>query len=146
MLGIGLSLSYWVSGEGLGELLIDHKKSICYTFKNARDGRLSGRCNIFMEDHDAGQSPVAIPYIINNANKVRFFSVPGNISRFTFPIACCTECLVYIPFGRIGVSVANQLLVGLAEREVGRMRTTRRSGPSAENMLRDLGVTASGIG
>jgi len=34
----------------------------------------------------------------------------------------------------------------LAEREVGRMRTTRRSGPSAENMLRDLGVTASGIG
>jgi pyruvate ferredoxin oxidoreductase alpha subunit len=35
---------------------------------------------------------------------------------------------------------------GLVERELGRMRATRRSGPSAENLLRDLGVTASGIG
>jgi pyruvate ferredoxin oxidoreductase alpha subunit len=35
---------------------------------------------------------------------------------------------------------------GLVQRELGRMRATRRSGPSAENMLRDLGVTASGIG
>jgi pyruvate ferredoxin oxidoreductase alpha subunit len=35
---------------------------------------------------------------------------------------------------------------GLVERELARMRATRRSGPSAENLLRDLGVTASGIG
>jgi pyruvate ferredoxin oxidoreductase alpha subunit len=33
---------------------------------------------------------------------------------------------------------------GLVERELARMRATRRSGPMAENMLRDLGVTASG--
>lgn len=35
---------------------------------------------------------------------------------------------------------------GLAGRELARMRATRRSGPSPENLLRDLGVTASGIG
>ncbi len=35
---------------------------------------------------------------------------------------------------------------GLADRELARMRETRRSGPSAENILRDLGVTASRIG
>ena len=35
---------------------------------------------------------------------------------------------------------------GLVERELDRMRATRRSGPNAENMLRDLGVTASRIG
>jgi len=35
---------------------------------------------------------------------------------------------------------------GLVDRELGRMRATRKSGPSAENMLRDLGVTASKIG
>jgi pyruvate ferredoxin oxidoreductase alpha subunit len=35
---------------------------------------------------------------------------------------------------------------GLVERELDRMQATRRSGPSAENLLRDLGVTASGIG
>jgi pyruvate ferredoxin oxidoreductase alpha subunit len=35
---------------------------------------------------------------------------------------------------------------GLIERELARMGATRRSGPSAENLLRDLGVTASGIG
>ena len=35
---------------------------------------------------------------------------------------------------------------GLVDRELARMRATRRSGPSAENMLRDLGITASGIG
>jgi pyruvate ferredoxin oxidoreductase alpha subunit len=35
---------------------------------------------------------------------------------------------------------------GLVERELDRMRANRRSGPSAENLLRDLGVTASGIG
>jgi pyruvate ferredoxin oxidoreductase alpha subunit len=35
---------------------------------------------------------------------------------------------------------------GLVERELARMRATRKSGPSAENLLRDLGVTASGIG
>jgi pyruvate ferredoxin oxidoreductase alpha subunit len=36
------------------------------------------------------------------------------------------------------------LRAGLAEAELARMRATRRSGPTAENMLRDLGVTASG--
>jgi pyruvate ferredoxin oxidoreductase alpha subunit len=36
------------------------------------------------------------------------------------------------------------LRTGLAEAELARMRVTRRSGPSAENMLRDLGVTAAG--
>jgi pyruvate ferredoxin oxidoreductase alpha subunit len=38
------------------------------------------------------------------------------------------------------------LNTSLAETELARMRTARRSGPSAENMLRDLGVTASKIG
>jgi len=35
---------------------------------------------------------------------------------------------------------------GLVGRELDRMSATRRSGPSAENMLRDLGITASRIG
>jgi len=35
---------------------------------------------------------------------------------------------------------------GLVEAELARMRASRRSGPSAENMLRDLGATASTIG
>jgi pyruvate ferredoxin oxidoreductase alpha subunit len=35
---------------------------------------------------------------------------------------------------------------GLVERELARMSATRRSGPSPENMLRDLGITASRIG
>jgi len=35
---------------------------------------------------------------------------------------------------------------GLVDRELARMSGTRRSGPSAENMLRDLGITASRIG
>jgi pyruvate ferredoxin oxidoreductase alpha subunit len=34
----------------------------------------------------------------------------------------------------------------LVEAELARMRATRRSGPSPENMLRDLGITASRIG
>ena len=34
----------------------------------------------------------------------------------------------------------------LVDRELARMRATRRSGPSPENMLRDLGATASRIG
>src|SRR5579863_379780 len=34
----------------------------------------------------------------------------------------------------------------LVDRELARMRETRRSGPSAENILRDLGITASRIG
>jgi pyruvate ferredoxin oxidoreductase alpha subunit len=37
------------------------------------------------------------------------------------------------------------LRAGLAEDELARMRATRRSGPSAENMLRDLHVTAPGV-
>jgi len=35
---------------------------------------------------------------------------------------------------------------GLVDRELARMRATRRSGPSPENILRDLGITASRIG
>jgi pyruvate ferredoxin oxidoreductase alpha subunit len=38
------------------------------------------------------------------------------------------------------------LNTSLVETELARMRTARRSGPSAENMLRDLGTTASKIG
>ncbi|MGH8921168.1 MAG: transketolase C-terminal domain-containing protein, partial [Actinomycetes bacterium] len=34
----------------------------------------------------------------------------------------------------------------LVDRELARMRATRRSGPSPENILRDLGITASRIG
>ena len=35
---------------------------------------------------------------------------------------------------------------GLVDRELARMRAARRSGPSPENILRDLGITASRIG
>jgi pyruvate ferredoxin oxidoreductase alpha subunit len=35
---------------------------------------------------------------------------------------------------------------GIIERERDRMTATRRSGPSAENILRDLGTVASRIG
>jgi pyruvate ferredoxin oxidoreductase alpha subunit len=35
---------------------------------------------------------------------------------------------------------------GMVDRELARMRAARRSGPSPENMLRDLGITASKIG
>jgi pyruvate ferredoxin oxidoreductase alpha subunit len=35
---------------------------------------------------------------------------------------------------------------GIVEAERARMDATRRSGPSAENILRDLGATASRIG
>ena len=38
------------------------------------------------------------------------------------------------------------LNMGLVERELERMALQRRSGPTAENMLRDLGVVASRIG
>jgi pyruvate ferredoxin oxidoreductase alpha subunit len=38
------------------------------------------------------------------------------------------------------------LNTGLVEAEVARMSAARRSGPSAENILRDLGITASRIG
>ena len=38
------------------------------------------------------------------------------------------------------------LNTGLVESEVARMSAARRSGPSAENILRDLGITASRIG
>jgi pyruvate ferredoxin oxidoreductase alpha subunit len=34
----------------------------------------------------------------------------------------------------------------LVDRELTRIRAARRSGPSAENLLRDLGITASKIG
>ena len=36
--------------------------------------------------------------------------------------------------------------LSLVDRELARMRATRRSGPSPENILRDLGITASRIG
>jgi pyruvate ferredoxin oxidoreductase alpha subunit len=48
--------------------------------------------------------------------------------------------------GKIEPFTFLDLNTSLAEAELARMRATRRSGPSAENLLRDLGITASRIG
>jgi pyruvate ferredoxin oxidoreductase alpha subunit len=48
--------------------------------------------------------------------------------------------------GRLEPLTFLDLDTGLVRRELDRMNATRRSGPSAENMLRDLGITASRIG
>jgi pyruvate ferredoxin oxidoreductase alpha subunit len=48
--------------------------------------------------------------------------------------------------GELGPLTFLDLDTGLAGRELARMRAARMSGPSAENMLRDLGITASRIG
>ncbi|HVA05388.1 MAG TPA: transketolase C-terminal domain-containing protein [Acidimicrobiales bacterium] len=48
--------------------------------------------------------------------------------------------------GGLGRLTFLDLNMGLVERELERMALHRRSGPTAENMLRDLGVVASGIG
>ena len=48
--------------------------------------------------------------------------------------------------GELGQLTFLDLNTGLVERELERMATQRRSGPTAENMLRDLGVVASRIG
>jgi len=48
--------------------------------------------------------------------------------------------------GTLGPLTFLDLDTGLAGRELARMQAFRRSGPNAENMLRDLGVTASRIG
>ena len=48
--------------------------------------------------------------------------------------------------GELGRLTFLDLNMGLVERELERMAMHRRSGPTAENMLRDLGVVASGIG
>jgi len=48
--------------------------------------------------------------------------------------------------GELGRLTFLDLNMGLVERELERMAKHRRSGPTAENMLRDLGVVASGIG
>ena len=48
--------------------------------------------------------------------------------------------------GALGPLTFLDLDSGLAGRELARMRDARRSGPSAENMLRDLGISASRIG
>ena len=48
--------------------------------------------------------------------------------------------------GELGRLTFLDLNTGLVERELERMALHRRSGPTAENMLRDLGVVASGIG
>ncbi len=48
--------------------------------------------------------------------------------------------------GELGRLTFLDLNMGLVERELERMALHRRSGPTAENMLRDLGVVASGIG
>ncbi len=48
--------------------------------------------------------------------------------------------------GELGRLTFLDLNMGLVERELERMALQRRSGPTAENMLRDLGVVASGIG
>jgi pyruvate ferredoxin oxidoreductase alpha subunit len=46
--------------------------------------------------------------------------------------------------GRLGRTTFVDLDTALVERELARGRTTRRSGPHAENMLRDIGVVAAG--
>jgi pyruvate ferredoxin oxidoreductase alpha subunit len=46
--------------------------------------------------------------------------------------------------GRLGPLTFLDLEHALVERELARMASTRRSGPSAENLLRDLGVVAGG--
>ena len=48
--------------------------------------------------------------------------------------------------GDLGPLTFLDLDTGLVDRELARMRAARRSGPSPENMLRDLGITASKIG
>jgi pyruvate ferredoxin oxidoreductase alpha subunit len=48
--------------------------------------------------------------------------------------------------GKLGPFTFLDLNTSLAKAELARMRATRRSGPSAENILRDLGITASRIG
>jgi pyruvate ferredoxin oxidoreductase alpha subunit len=46
--------------------------------------------------------------------------------------------------GRLGATTFVDLDRGLVERELARMLSVRRSGPHAENLLRDLGAVASG--
>ncbi len=48
--------------------------------------------------------------------------------------------------GRLGPLTFLDLDTSLVGRELDRMRAARRSGPSAENMLRDLGITGSRVG
>jgi pyruvate ferredoxin oxidoreductase alpha subunit len=48
--------------------------------------------------------------------------------------------------GTLGPLTFLDLDTGLAGRELARMQAFRRSGPSAENILRDLGITSSRIG
>jgi pyruvate ferredoxin oxidoreductase alpha subunit len=48
--------------------------------------------------------------------------------------------------GELGSLTFLDLDTAMVDRELARMRAARRSGPSAENLLRDLGVTASRIG
>jgi pyruvate ferredoxin oxidoreductase alpha subunit len=48
--------------------------------------------------------------------------------------------------GELGPLTFLDLDTSLVDRELARMRATRRSGPSPENILRDLGITASRIG
>jgi pyruvate ferredoxin oxidoreductase alpha subunit len=46
--------------------------------------------------------------------------------------------------GELGLTTFLDLDKDLVERELERSRATRRSGPHAENMLRDVGVVAAG--
>jgi pyruvate ferredoxin oxidoreductase alpha subunit len=48
--------------------------------------------------------------------------------------------------GRLGPLTFLDLKTHLIDQELERMAASRRSGPAAENMLRDLGVVASRIG
>jgi pyruvate ferredoxin oxidoreductase alpha subunit len=53
---------------------------------------------------------------------------------------------LHIQAFRIAEELSVPVIAGLVEAEVARMSVARRSGPSAENILRDLGITASRIG
>jgi pyruvate ferredoxin oxidoreductase alpha subunit len=48
--------------------------------------------------------------------------------------------------GELGSLTFLDLDTAMVDRELARMRAARRSGPSAENLLRDLGITAARIG
>jgi pyruvate ferredoxin oxidoreductase alpha subunit len=46
--------------------------------------------------------------------------------------------------GRLGALTFLDLRADIVERELARLRAGQRSGPHAENMLKDIGIVASG--